>query len=303
MLQSRSVHTPRPYLRIAAFAAVLGVVFAISAIAGAALDPEVDEQSSEHGEEEKMDAHATAPTAETTAALPGLAVEQGGYRLVPDATTVAASPAAAYTFRIVDADGDTVQDFEVEHERRMHLIIVRRDFAHFQHLHPEQRADGSWVAAADLEAGGVYRAFADFATNGESLTLATDLFVPGRFEPAPLPAPALTADAGDGYRVALDGTEGESHLSFNVTRHGREIESVEPYLGADGHLVALREHDQAFLHVHPQGEPGGSGPISFAVSYPTPGNYRLFLQFKHDGMVRTAAFTQSVDEVGQHGGD
>jgi hypothetical protein len=298
MVQSRLVHTPRPYLRIAAFAAVLGVVFAISAIAGAALDPEVDEQSAEHGEEEKMDAHVAA----TAAALPGLAVEQGGYRLVPDATAAAAGPDSAYAFRIVDADGDTVRDFEVEHERRMHLIIVRRDFAHFQHLHPEQRADGSWVAAADLEAGGVYRAFADFGTAGESLTLATDLFVPGRFEPTPLPAPARTADAGDGYRVALDGTEGESRVSFTVTRHGREIDSVESYLGADGHLVALREHDQAFLHVHPEGEPGGSGPISFAVEYPTPGNYRLFLQFRHDGEVRTAAFTQSVDDVGEHGG-
>jgi hypothetical protein len=87
---------------------------------------------------------------------------------------------------------------------------------------------------------------------------------------------------------------GTTPVRFTVTRDGRKLGSVEPYLGAGGHLVALREHDQAFLHTHPEGEPGGSGPISFGVEYPTPGRYRLFLQFKHRGEVRTAAFTQEV---------
>ena len=63
----------------------------------------------------------------------------------------------------------------------------------------------------------------------------------------------------------------------------------ERYLGAGGHLVALREGDMAFLHVHPTGD----GP-SFAATFPTPGRYRLVLQFRHDGRVRTVAFTQVV---------
>jgi hypothetical protein len=74
------------------------------------------------------------------------------------------------------------------------------------------------------------------------------------------------------------------------------VDAVEPYLGADGHLVALREHDQAFLHTHPEGEPGGPGPIEFGVEYPTAGRYRLFLQFKHAGEVHTAEFTQEVGD-------
>ncbi|HEX2128474.1 MAG TPA: hypothetical protein VHF58_04600 [Solirubrobacterales bacterium] len=295
-------------VRIGGFAALLGAVFAIATVAGAELDPEVSEPSG-HAEEEDMNTHATS-TASTSpheagsvTSLPGLAVEQGGYRLVPEATTLPAEADSAYAFRIVDAEGQTVRSFDVEHERRMHLIIVRRDFARFQHLHPEQRADGSWVAPADLSEGGVYRAFADFATAGESLTLGTDVFVRGSFEPEPLPEPAHAADAGDGYRVAIESEEGEGRVQFSISRNGREIGAVEPYLGADGHLVALREHDQAFLHVHPEGEPGGRGPISFGIEYPSPGNYRLFLQFKHNGEVRTAAFTQSVGNVAGHARD
>ena len=83
-----------------------------------------------------------------------------------------------------------------------------------------------------------------------------------------------------------------------MSRDGERVEEVQPYLGADGHLVALREGDQAFLHTHPEGEPGGSGPIRFQVEYPTAGRYRLYLQFRHGGKVHTAEFTRIVGHEG-----
>lgn len=301
-------------VRIAGFAALLALIFAASTLVGAELDPSVDETDADHqAETETMNGHATTITktaqveghaeANGSGAVgpPGLAVAQDGYRLVPDETTVDSGPAVNYAFRIIDENGATVRDFELEHERRMHLIVIRRDFEHFQHLHPRQLEDGSWEADVDLSQAGVYRVFADFASGGQSLTLASDLFVPGRFDPVPLPPPASTDDAGDGYEVSLDSASprggGANQVRFTVRRSGRELDSVEPYLGADGHLVALRENDQAFLHTHPDGEPGGSGPISFQVEYPSAGRYRLFLQFKHQGKVRIASFTQQVDGV------
>jgi hypothetical protein len=96
----------------------------------------------------------------------------------------------------------------------------------------------------------------------------------------------------DGMRVSL--TEGagkagaESDLAFDVTRGGTPV-TVQPYLGAQGHLVALREGDLAFLHVHPD-----ENSLRFMAEFPTAGRYRLFLQFKTDGRVHTAAFTQEV---------
>lgn len=52
----------------------------------------------------------------------------------------------------------------------------------------------------------------------------------------------------------------------------------------------------AYLHVHPNGEPEDGttqpGPdISFTATAPSPGAYRLFLDFQHNGTVHTAAFT------------
>ena len=78
----------------------------------------------------------------------------------------------------------------------------------------------------------------------------------------------------------------EVELRFAVTKDGRPVQT-EPYLGAGGHLVALREGDLAFLHVHPAGD-------AFEATFPTTGAYRLFLQFKVDGRVHTAEFTREV---------
>ena len=72
---------------------------------------------------------------------------------------------------------------------------------------------------------------------------------------------------------------------------------TEPYLGAGGHLVALREGDLAFLHVHPTARRRHGRArrlVGFAATFPTEGRYRLFLQFQHEGRVQTVAFTQEV---------
>jgi hypothetical protein len=91
----------------------------------------------------------------------------------------------------------------------------------------------------------------------------------------------------------------ETTLRFTVTRAGRPV-PTEPYLGAGGHLVALREGDLAFLHTHPAGHAadgtgeGHDDAIAFVTTFPTAGRYRLHLQFRVDGRVHTAGFTREV---------
>jgi hypothetical protein len=199
-------------------------------------------------------------------------------------------------FRILGPGGEPVRDFDEQHDRAMHLMVVRRDLTNYRHLHPLMGADGTWSAPMTFPEPGVYRVFADFATSGRSLTLGTDLEVPGPYEPAPLPAPADAVRA-DGYEVALEAqihADGDSSLVFEVSREERPVEDLEPYLGALGHLVALREGDLAFLHVHPEAEEGSGPRIAFRATFPSEDRYRLFLQFAHEGQVRTAAFTVEV---------
>jgi hypothetical protein len=185
-----------------------------------------------------------------------------------------------------------VTAFDEQHGKRMHLIIVRRDLSHYQHLHPSMGAAGTWSSPLVLPEPGVYRVFADFSIGGEPRTLGTDLRASGAYEPEPLPDPTGVARA-DGYEVLLDAgpvmAGDEAELMFRVTRDGDEVGDLEPYLGALGHLVALREGDLAYLHIHPMG--GVGARIAFHAVFPSAGRYRLFLQFAHEGRVHTVAFT------------
>jgi hypothetical protein len=293
--------------RIALFAALLALVFGGAALAGSALDPDLDrETTSGHAPDSEedhstkgaqMDTHSTSD--ETRPKAKGLAQADDGLRLVvDDPGQVAVSQ--RLRFRIAGKDGATVRQFDVEHDRRMHLIVVRRDLSGFQHLHPEQTVDGGWEVPLRLAAAGTYRVFADFSSGGEAYTLGADLQVDGRFVARELPHPSAAAQTDSGYEVRLDETDGE--VRFTVFEDGRQVRDIEPYLGARGHLVALREGDLAFLHVHPESRASEGSDIRFAVDYPSRGRYRLFLQFKLDGQVHTAAFTREVGEAGDaHG--
>ena len=274
-------------VRIAGFAALLALAFGGAAVAGGAIDPSPTAKPRAHGAGMGMSPeHSDMEPA-------GLAVAEHGFRLALADTRFARGRTAPLRFRILGADGRAVRDFATEHEAKLHLIIVRRDLTGYRHLHPRLAPDGTWSVPARFDAPGPYRVFADFTSGGERVTLGGDVFVPGRFAPRALPAATTVARTG-AYRVRLaDG--GSGLLRFSVSRGGREVTDLQPYLGARGHLVALREGDLAYLHVHPQeGATPGAG-ISFRAEYPSSGRYRLFLQFRHGGRVHTAAFTQEVE--------
>jgi hypothetical protein len=287
--------------KLAGFVAALAVLFGAAVAAGGAVDvkrgdPTKASATKSAGQGHGMSGNGHGADGAAGQLVRGLAVADGKARLVTADTSYAPGQTKPFVFRIVDAHGTTVRDFDVEHTKRLHLIAVRRDLTDYQHVHPVQAADGSWSVPLRFADPGVYRVYADFQAHGaDKTTLATDVFVPGEFQPKALPAPTSRVSV-DGYDLQLDGAPRagrEGDLKFTVSRGGKPV-AVQPYLGADGHLVALREGDLAYLHVHPQETAASHGPIRFMTEYPSVGRYRLFLQFKHDNQIHTAAFTQAV---------
>ena len=246
-----------------------------------------------------MDAHESIGT--ESGAVPGLASSQAGYRIVPAAMSAEPGPRDALpSSRSSAPGGEPVTDYDDRARAPMHLIVVRRDFAGFQHVHPELCCGRDLDGRARHQPSPAPTGSSPTSRpeGGESMTLATDLSVPGRFEPGPLPMPRADGRApATATRCDLlaraRGRRGDADR-VHRQRDGEPVDGVQPYLGADGHLVVLREGDLAFLHAHPQGEPGGTGPIAFDVDYPSAGAYRMFLQFRHRGEVHTAAFTELV---------
>jgi hypothetical protein len=265
------------WVRVLTFAVGLAAVFGLALAGGAALDP-ID----------------TEPAAATSELPGGLQSAQDGYRLVLADSRLSPGRSRPLAFTVEGPDGP-VTDYDDEHEKLLHLIAVRRDFEGFQHVHPTLDDDGTWTTALDLTAGS-WRVFADFSpTGGEPLTLGADLAVPGTSVAAP-PRPETRTATVEGYTVTVTGdlvAGAHSELTLRLTRDGQPVTDLQPYLGAYGHLVALREGDLAYLHVHPLGEPGDgvtpAGPeVEFGVEVPSEGGYQLFWDFRHGGVVRTA---------------
>jgi hypothetical protein len=292
--------------RVVGFLIALGAVFGIALGVGQAVGPSTDiapdTAESAHGGHSEG---STAAAADAGGDIPGgLMVSQSGYTFSLADRQAKPGRDVGVSFTIDGPTGKPVTEYEVEHEKRLHLIAVRRDFTGFQHVHPELGSDGVWTTKLDLTAG-QWRLFADFkAADADALTLGADLAVDGDYQPEAPTGDSRTAQV-DGYTVTLEGdlTAGkDSKLTLDVSRDGKPVTDLQPYLGAYGHLVALRSGDLAYLHVHPDGTPGDGktkpGPeVVFYAAVPSAGTYHLFLDFRHEGVVRTAAFTVSTGKA------
>ncbi len=284
MSMSRILGTPVG--KLGAYALILVGALGGGAVVGATIgpDPAPPATHGEHGE-----SASSAP-----AALAGIAVSQDGYTLHLASATVAADVPAPLRFVVTGPDGRPVTAYDVAHDKELHLIVVSRDLGTYAHLHPERDAAGTWTVTGPALAPGSYRVYADFVPTGhDGLTLATDLAVPGPFVPRPLPAPGAAA-AVDGYDVTIEGdlvAGADSTITVTVHRNGAAVTDLQPYLGALGHLVAIREGDLAYLHVHPLDPVDGAGgpAVRFAVDVPTAGTYGLYFDFSHGGSVHTAS--------------
>ncbi len=287
----------RTPIKLAAFTAGLillfGAGFGLGRVVGKPTEP-----VSAHN-----DSHDAMEGMEQTPAVPGgLQISEDGYTLSEVTAPPVANQAGTLSFRILDQHGMAVTQFNEQHEKLLHLIVVRSDTAQFRHVHPTMDANGVWSIEWTWPTGGSYRVFADFDASGSpaQLTLGRTVDVAGTFDPTPLPATARTALV-DGYAVQLAGdlTTSGGPLTFTVTRDGVQIRDLEPYLGAYGHLVALRAGDLAYLHVHPEASESAGPDIAFHAQAPSAGPYRLFLDFEHGGAVRTAEFTIDAKQVHQ----
>jgi hypothetical protein len=230
----------------------------------------------------------------------GVVAAAEGYRLTV-LDNVLDPEAPRVRFVIEDQQGGRVRRFTPVHERLLHLIVVSRDLTSFHHVHPALDPSGQWSIDLPRLAAGSYRAIADFQVeDGPRLALGSDLIVPGETHIGHLPEPTIVSHV-DGYEVELQTNAlrgGEVEATLTVRRGGRPVTDLQPYLGANGHLIAIRTGDLAYSHVHPTDDKPGTRPVAptdgsvhFNATLTSAGRYGLFFDFRHEGRVHTASFT------------
>lgn len=306
-------------LKLGAYATAVALVsagaFGVGTVTGSPI--EMKEEHNAHGTAASSGGPRSAPPA-PPAGPAGLRVSESGYTLTPVSAPVVTGKPGELRFRVLGPDGKPVTEFTESHEKKLHLIVVRTDTTEFRHVHPTLASDGTWSLDWKWQEAGTYKVFADFVPSAldEGLTLTRIVEVGGKYQPKPFPKSSTVAKVDD-YTLTLDGSlvAGKgSPVTVRVERDGEPVTTLQPYLGAYGHLVSLRDGDLGYLHVHPEAEAGGEGStggpeVSFQVETPTAGSYRLFFDFQIDDQVRTAEFTVSTDEAGdppavdEHGGD
>ena len=219
------------------------------------------------------------------------------------------------TLTLRDASsGAPVTDLQLAHQRRLHLIIVSDDLALFSHVHPNMIGEGQFRLQYTFPSAGPYHLYADFvsAALGEQW-VAMPLVVAG---PAPAPAPLAegpTTLEANSAQVTLRMDPSTPHvgqpvrLTFRLSREGQPLETLEPYLGVAGHLVAISQDLQEYVHTHPgegamahmsmpMAAPGSHfGPeVTFTLTFRQPGLHKVWGQFSLDGDVITAPFVLQV---------
>lgn len=201
-----------------------------------------------------------------------------------------------------DASGKPVNDFDMNHEKLMHLIIVNKDLSIFNHIHPEFIGNGTFTIYTSFPNGGGYKIFADFVPKGGSSTTLSQWV---KIEGNPQVVEAVKADSklvkvvdGKEVELTLSSTKAidEAMLTFTIldaqTKKG--IRNLEQYLGAVGHVVILSEDAEQYLHVHPMDEKAIGPKAEFMTSFPNPGTYKIWGQFQHQGRVFTVPFVIDI---------
>jgi hypothetical protein len=203
--------------------------------------------------------------------------------------------AAHLVFRVLDPDtGQTVQKFEIVHEKLMHLFIVSENLEYFAHEHPILQTDGTFQLAHALPLGGMYRLLADFYPAGgvPQLALST-IFVAGA-SPLIKLAPSMTPCAAANLTATLHTEPPEllAGLESRLTYSLNPSEDLGLYLGVWGHMLAASSDLIDMLHIHPFLVRGSD--IQFNIIFPRPGLYRIWTQFQRSGVVNTTVFTVPV---------
>jgi hypothetical protein len=206
--------------------------------------------------------------------------------------------------------GNPITEFEVLHDKLMHLIIVSEDLSYFAHIHPrlEHNSESFTISHIFPEAG-KYKLWVDFKPKGGSQTLIAFMMnVAGN----PIHKPIqLVYDSRD-TKQSVDGkyqinlklpqklvAHNDADIVFRIADiAGNPVTDLEPLMGAGGHSVIISSDIREFLHVHPIEEVDSNwkgGPeVSFRTNFPKSGLYKAWGQFQHQGKIIITDFTLEV---------
>lgn len=203
---------------------------------------------------------------------------------------------------IQNNQGKPIENFDLTHEKKLHLIVVSKDLSYFNHIHPDYKEKGLFDITTQFPTGGDYKLFADFVPSGSSVMTKSEwVKVEGEaVKPIPIQPDSNLTKVVEGKEVSLVFNElaanKEIMLTFTIKdeKIKKPITNLQQYLGAVGHVVTLTENAEQYLHVHPMEEKATGPEAKFMTTFPKSGVYKIWGQFQHENKVFVVPFVVRV---------
>jgi hypothetical protein len=213
------------------------------------------------------------------------------------------------------SDGSTglpIDDLITHHESLLHLVVVSADGAFYNHIHPPRVAPGRFAIAITPDRPGRYTAYAEIERRDSGTqVIARDFVVGGTgfARPAQFQGPGTTRQIADiqvHVRSSLaDLQAGEqATFTFSFSKDGKPVSDLQPWLGMAGHMIARSSDGAIFAHIHALGPMAPSGiletgvnygpDIQFVYTFPQPGRYQIWGQFRHAQQIVTVPLQVEV---------
>jgi len=224
-----------------------------------------------------------------------------------DPTKVSRGASTTLIFNIADEEGPT-DELVASHDAPLHVITISSDFNEFAHTHGLRTGQGRYEARQKFGRSGTYLVAADYLIRTTPFTVTNILDVAGPLDAKP-PRYLISPRAAIGpYEVALVGSTDlvagkKIQLRIDLIKNGNPIRLVDRYYGMPMHLSVVRDDLSSFIHTHAMyGVPLGAAhahahggvtesesPVLTAeLTFPAPGTYHLFAEFRDNGSVHLA---------------
>jgi len=185
-----------------------------------------------------------------------------------------------------------IQDLEIVHDKIMHVVLVRDDLRHFDHVHPEMTEQGVFAVPYKFSSSGTYRIWIDFTVGRMQHIVDFDINVPGDVE-------SEEKNLLDGIKVNFLAPNEifagkEIELKFEIfDKNNKQVPITEKFLAADAHLISIDESLEEFEHNHDE-KFDKDNKISFIYAFEKAGKHKILVQFSVEGKAKTASFDVAV---------
>ncbi len=192
---------------------------------------------------------------------PGHGVTFTGTTPIQAFLTESPGPGSAVHLDVWEVDhGKTVQNYDMDMTKVLHMIVVSDDMRDFQHIHPVLHRDGHFTIDLHAKERGLYHVYIDGLPHNLGRTVfrfdipvGSDIAARSRQL-----NPVGDSQPAGPYMVTLDSTTvpfGEiAEIAVSITKNGKTATDLHPYLGMMSHGVFIGTRDLAYMHAHGMSE-------------------------------------------------